>query len=142
MTISSRAFRDYATRISFNLSLSRNQVGHLAGIIAERDAYSANPKIGWLRRGEVGDESVEANGGRPNMFIVGRGALLRMGLIEHDPLFDRDQERKKRGNRSEYDGPIYRLTPAGEHVADLLRIAGLIPKRAANTEIRRKKKTA
>ena len=30
-----RAFRDYATRVSFNMSLSRNQVGHLAGIVME-----------------------------------------------------------------------------------------------------------
>ena len=35
-----KAFRDYATHISFNLSLSRNQVGHLAGVVAEQELDS------------------------------------------------------------------------------------------------------
>jgi len=29
MSDATRAFRDYATRVSFNMSLLRNQVGHL-----------------------------------------------------------------------------------------------------------------
>lgn len=140
---SNRAFRDYATRISFNLSLSRNQLGHLAGVVSEIEAYEANSTIGWERRMDVREAACEASGGRPNMFIVGRGSLARMGLIERDPRQIEDDRRKESEGphrKSRYDGPVYRLTPAGAHVVALCRLAGLIAPAAANSNRKRKRR--
>lgn len=142
---SNRAFRDYATRISFNLSLSRNQLGHLAGVISEIEAYEANRALGWERRCDIRQAAVEAAGGNPNMFIVGRGSLKRMGLIEDNPQRLEEERRalvNGRYRKDRYDGPNYRLTPAGVHVVELLRLAGLIAPAAANSNRKRKRRAA
>lgn len=141
MTDATRAFRDYATRISFNISLSRNQVGHLAGVVAEienGDYRSMSEKLSE-RKSYAACALV---GGRPNLFIVGHGSLARMGLIEHDPRWLKAQEKHEGMAYANYLGPTYRLTAAGEHVVELLRIAGLIPAAAANTNRKRKARVA
>ncbi len=138
MSESARAFRDYATRVSFNMSLSRNQVGHLAAVVMEIECEGEKPEL-ETRAARRHDTVVEA-GGRPALFVVGYGSLARMGLIEPDPRWTAANESKEPGAFWKYTGPSYRLTPAGVHVVELLRIAGLIPKAAANEQ--RKRRTA
>lgn len=143
MSDPARAFRDYATRVSFNLSLSRNQLGHLVGIVTEIEAYRANSKLGWLSRVDLRDAAVDAAGGRSNMFVVGRGSLQRMGLIEDDSRFAERERLKKLGKpHGNYDGPRFQLTPAGERVVALLRLAGLMAPAAANDRRAKKRRRA
>ena len=136
-----RAFRDYATRISFNLSLSRNQVGHLASVLCEIE----NEALAWDDRTDKRKDACEEAGGRPSLFVVGRGSLVRMGLIEHDPRHVAEEARLDAWRKkhpvgypvSKYNGPRYTITAAGAHVIELLRIAGLLPKAAVNDSRRK-----
>jgi hypothetical protein len=132
MSDASRAFRDYATRVSFNMSLSRNQVGHLAAVIMEIEADGSG--VSFEGRTTRKHNTIIENGGRPALFVMGYGSLARMGLIEHDPRWTKANESKETGAFWKYSGPAYQLTPAGEHVVELLRIAGLLPKAAANEQ--------
>lgn len=146
MSDAARAFRDYATRVSFNMSLSRNQVGHLAGIVA--DIENEILRLEWKARCDLREETITDAGGRPNMFVVGRGSLHRMGLVEHDPRWVKEEEEHNAARAAgvrrlnKYNGPMYRLTPAGEHVVELLRIAGLIQKAAVNTNVKKKRRAS
>ena len=137
-----RAFRDYATRVSFNMSLSRNQVGHLAGIVMEIENERLHGGLEFETRSAKREEAVAGAGGYPNLFVVGRGSLVRMGLVDHDPRWIAAHESKEKDAFWKYTGPGYRLTPAGEHVVELLRIAGLIPKAAVNTNRKRRTRKA
>jgi len=126
-------FRDYATRISFNLSLSRNQIGHLTGLVVEFEYADED----FAMRHAKGDEACIAAGANPRLFIAANKSLEQMGLIEHDPrwLAERDRvDNLKPGEPKvfRYTGPTLRLTEAGVHTVELLRIAGLIPRAAAN----------
>lgn len=145
MTDYKRNFRDYATRVSFNLSLSRNQVGHLAGIVFENELEEFRGKINtdaFYQRADATRNIVAETGGNPANFIVGRKALLNMGLVEFNPKWVAENKRvdklKEKGiqyiNRK-YWGTVYVLTPAGDLVVELLRLAGLIPAKAANDQI-------
>lgn len=130
MTIdSNRAFRDYATRISFNLSLSRNQVAIMRSVAIAIEANGGKPiyvggaddKIGVstdYRNQHVAQRS--AGDQIPNMFVPGSRSLEANGLLQH--------ARNDKGGITTWD-----LTPAGWHIIALLRIAGLIPERAANS---------
>ena len=140
MADATRAFRDYATRVSFNMSLSRNQVGHLAGIVMEIENDGLQNE--FKSRMDARQDAVVEAGGRPALFIVGRGSLVRMGLVENDPRWIKANARKVPGDFWKYTGPPYQLTPAGKHVVELLRIAGLLPKAAANEQGKRKSSTA
>lgn len=142
MSDAQRAFRDYATRVSFNLSLSRNQVGHLAGIVTEIENEQMHGKLEFNERTNRREDAVIEAGGRPALFIVGRGSLVRMGLVEPDPRWVVAHESKEKGAFWKYNGPAYRLTPAGEHIVELLRIAGLIPKAALNNNIKKRRHAA
>ena len=135
MTQQDKAFRDYATRISFNLSLSRNQVGHLAGVIADIELAKA---LGWDERYDACKDAVADAGGKLQLFVQGRGSLQRMGLIAPAKGWQDYWDNK---TKQSPPWPQYNLTPAGEHVVELLRIAGLLPQAAANTnKVKGKKK--
>lgn len=140
MSDSTRAFRDYATRVSFNLSLSRNQVGHLAAVVLETENDLSQMK--FMERMKRKDDAIVESGGRPPLFVFGYGSLERMGLIEHDPRWIQANEDKTPGAYWKYTGPSHQLTEAGRHVVELLRIAGLIPKAAANDKHKRKRNAA
>jgi hypothetical protein len=139
-----RAFRDYATRISFNMSLSRNQVGHLAGVVMEIENEELLNQLDFDTRVKRKDQEVDNNGGRSNLFVTGRRSLLNMGLVVHDPRWLAASKACELDKRLfwKYTGPSYQLTPAGQHVVELLRIAGLIPKAAANSNKKHKRKAA
>lgn len=133
-----RAFRDYATRVSFNLTLSRNQIANLRHIVFDIE----NEELAYEQRRQAAEQ---ANSESPPCFIVGNKALQSMGLIDHDPRWVAENERSdaahKVGTRyfRKYWGPSWQVTPAGEHVVELLRMAGLIPQRAVNSNVRRLK---
>ena len=140
MTDATRAFRDYATRVSFNMSLSRNQVGHLAAVIMEIEAEGN--EADFTSRSTRKHDAVIEGGGRPALFVVGYRSLERMGLITPDPRWTKARDSKGRGEFWKYTGPAYQLTPAGAHVVELLRIAGLLPKAAANEQRKHKSSKA
>ena len=138
-----KVFREYATRVSFNLSLSRNQISHLAAIAAVENVHA-----GWLERSNLKDQAIAEIGGNPRLFIVGNRSLVGMGLIEDNPLwvaFEKAYEVAKAHGKPEPPEPLvnlYILTDAGRSVVSLLRIAGLIPQAAANTDRRAVKRRA
>ena len=136
MSEASQTFRDYTTRISFNLSLSRNQVGHLAAAVMEIENEHLGETKMDIQRNKREKEVIMAAGGRPNLFVVGYGSLCRMGLLVHDPRWKAVYGTKEFWK---YNGPAYQLTEAGKHVVELLRIAGLMPQVAANTQKRKRK---
>lgn len=112
-----RKFRDYATRVSFNLTLTRNQIATIR-IIREQlqhtpAALLADDSV-TIKKAVRADMQLPG----PDHWIVGSRKLQDMGLVEwHDP----GQMKPK------WSEHVYRLTPAGEHVCQLLELAGLIP---------------
>lgn len=133
-----RAFRDYATSVSFHMTLSRNQVATLRGIVVDIEMYKTTKD--WFQRAEAKDAAYHETQ-EVNMWIVGARKLESMGLIQFDARRVEDDKhieiakeliakrlRHSRPIRS-YMGPTWALTQAGEHVVELLRIAGLIPMR-------------
>jgi hypothetical protein len=136
------AFRDYATRVSFNLSLSRNQIGHLAAAVLEIEHEGAfanlNDRCDGKRVDKLHGAVVQA-GGNPSNFVVGYGSLIRMGLLIHDPRWLAARESEVRGAFWKYTGPAHQLTEAGAHVVALLRLAGLIPKSAVNDRVKKRR---
>lgn len=137
-TQQNRAFRDYATRVSFNLTLSRNQIANLRHIVFEIE----HETMAFDQRKLAAEQ---ADSGSPACFIVGGKSLHSMGLIDHDPRWIAENERSDAAQKAgvrylrKYWGPSWMVTPAGEHVVELLRLAGLIPQRAVNSNVRRLK---
>jgi len=98
-------FASYATRVAFDIRLTRQQIFYLcyAASYSETD-YETR------RNAEV------SHVGR-SLFVPFVKGLIERGLVEHNP-----RARTETAARLPY---IYRLTPAGEHVMALLKIAGL-----------------
>lgn len=138
-------FRDYATRVSFNLSLTRNQIASLAYIVTDIENEGAEWNAGKRSAYQV---RMELLAGAPDMYVTAVRIIERMGLIEHRPEWLADRDRcdalKAQGKTAiaAYWGPSFRLTAAGEHVVALLRLAGLLPQAAANTNKAKKRKRA
>jgi hypothetical protein len=82
-------FRAYVTRVGFQLTLTRPQMVLLATL----------EQSGWYAATQVAQT-----------WFTTSGALIRKGLIEHNPS----------------QGHPWRLTPAGVHVVGLMREAGLL----------------
>lgn len=150
-----RAFRDYVTRVSFNLSMSRNQVATLRSIVLDMEAFDAS--IPYSQRHPGSDyrnteiKEARANGFRvADMFIPGLRYLLATGIIVETPQWQKENAREDefkaahptRTFRRNWGIPHYRLTPAGECVVGLLRIAGLIPMPAANVNRTKRRRSA
>ena len=105
------AFREYATRVSFNVSLSRNQIWVL-----------------WcLSQGRTGRGDHVDFGLHHDMFVPGAKWLGAHGLVTHYP------ERMREGRFT------YELTEAGRHLLALVRLAGLVPAEAVNDDKKAKK---
>ncbi|UJW87919.1 PadR family transcriptional regulator [Devosia sp. SL43] len=94
-------FTQYTTGFAFNLSLSRDQASLL-------EAIGGGEWEGWA-----------SHTGRGS-FIPTIKALQRRGLAEHNPAVHAE-------NRPANSTPkwFYRLTPAGQHVLELLRLTGV-----------------
>ena len=142
-----RAFREYATRVSFNLTLSRNQIYALRCVLIDIEFSELDRDGRWDKTTALTQEH-RAAGGVDN-YVGGARALSRMGLIQSDPRWEAENARleaaKAAGERYplwKYNGPSWRLTPAGEHVVSLLQIAGLIhlPSTAANANRRERRR--
>lgn len=114
---SNKAFRDYATRVSFNVTLTRNQIYTLMQVVEGRVFRDTDLRESW--------------GLSRDWFVPGVKWLESHGFVKYtDPA-----TMKPAGK----DYP-WRLTPAGEAVVVLLRIAGLIPARAENDDTKTEKK--
>lgn len=96
------AFREYATRVSFNISLSRNQIYCLYCL-----SNQSTGKTELRRQFGLGND----------MFVPGAKWLGVNGLVKYT---------KFEGGPSDHNFP-WELTEAGRHVLGLLKIAGLIP---------------
>jgi hypothetical protein len=130
------SFRQYVTRVSFALTLSRNQVSVLTDIvfrIEDFKAHGANrfvvdtPRDREIKARKAAGECVHDN------FVMGARWLGERGLVKHtDP-----STMTPKWSRFPYE-----LTEAGEHVVALLRIAGLMPAAAANTNRKKKRRAA
>jgi hypothetical protein len=99
----SQAFREYATRVSFSIQLTRNQIYTLWVISQAR----------FEKSGER-----EAFGLKHDMFIPGAKWLQARGLVDYtDPT----------SMKPPHATFPYTLTLAGTHILSLLEIAGLVP---------------
>lgn len=97
-------FTSYTTGMAFNISLSHDHAD-LLSLIGSGEKLS-----GWRNRN-----------GRSN-FVPTVNGLIRRGLVEHNPAA-RIVGFNTPGVKLKW---IYRLTPAGERVFDLLRMAGIV----------------
>ncbi len=150
-----RAFRDYVTRVSFNLTMSRNQIGVLRSIVLDIESWQANAGKNWFDRGEGNKEARELRVyARTQMgvtladnFIVGMRYLMGTGLIRETVAHAEQEARIAAMAKAGKQPPLrstdiqhFEMTEAGEHVVALLRLAGLIPARAVNANVSRKRK--
>ena len=145
-----RAFRDYATRVSFNISMSRNQVAVFRAIVLdlERPPFVMKTlegpgiKIGIATK-LYGDERRAL--GIPDARMIGIRWLIANGFVREQPEITAMRLAHEKGEK--WDWKVfdkhdhqYILTPAGEHMAELLRLAGLIPERATNQNAKPRRK--
>lgn len=120
-----QAFREYVTRVSFNLTMSRNQVAALRDIVIMIEH-------GHEKRMDLRQYEREQFGYYGN-FVIGARWLGSHGLVKHtDPTT----------MQPPWSKCPWELTEAGEHVVGLLRLAGLIPAKISNNNKQRKKKIA
>lgn len=98
MSILNKAFAEYATRVSFNLTLSRNQA-YVLCLVARQSIGKKRDITGF-----------------PDMFVPGVKGLQERGLLAWtDP-----STMKPKWSRFPYE-----LTDAGKHVYALLQMAGV-----------------
>lgn len=135
MTDYNRAFREYATRVSFSLSMSRNQVAVLREIVLNLEAAGVpfDQRPGSVEARDRRRALYEIGVRVADNYIVGMRWLIATGLLFETPEHIAERVRvdaaKAAGDRAYFDYaiPHYKLTPAGEHIVGLLRCAGLIP---------------
>ena len=108
-------FAGYATRVAFDLRLTRTQIFYLSMVDAGYYNLDFEEKV------KAENEFV----GR-DIFVPQVRGLIERGLVEHQAAV------KTRPRRN--SDWVYRLTPAGSHVFSLLQIAGLAVKFAVNEE--------
>ena len=97
-------FTNYATGMAFNLSLSHDHADLMAVIATGLST------AGWKSRS-----------GR-STFIPTVDGLIRRGLVEHNPAA-RIVGFSTPGVKLKW---VYRLSPAGERVLDLMKLAGVV----------------
>lgn len=151
-----QAFREHVTRVSFSLTLTRNQLATLRSVVLDYEdwkhrgsAYEPGFGAGSEERRLQRKHSREEFGITiPDAFIVGIRFLIHAGLAERTPEIVADEARldqlKAEGKYAvrKYYGPANRPTEAGWHLVALLRIAGLIPEALANENRKRRSKAA
>lgn len=146
MIDANKAFRDYATRVSFNMTLSRNQIWVIRCVMLDIE----HKELDWNARQEKARELRNRPGGDfyHDNYVMGVRKLLSMGIVENTPEWQADEDRcalmKSLGKQpiKQYWGPSLQFTKAGECVIELLRIAGLIPEAAANANKKAKRRAA
>ena len=103
-------FREYATRVSFNISLSRNQIYVL---------YQMSLK-------KIGDrEDMDKFGLQTDNFVPGAKWLGSHGFVTYTPPGEMVGSKRY----------PWELTETGHHVIALLRIAGLIPEEVVENKV-------
>lgn len=120
-------FADYVTRVSFNLQLSKEMVTALAAIDHERRFNAHHYPMAHLNAAGSRDPINAYRFPQQPAHVVGNKGLESRGLITWT---DPGQMEPK------WSDEPFKLTPAGEHVLALLKIAGLVVERpvAANEE--------
>ena len=111
------AFREYATRIGFNLSLSKNQIAAL-----EAMSHQILFQRTFGRPAPCGEEGLSSY---PSAMIVAGRKISAMGLVTYmDPT----------GMVPKWSRCPWGFTPAGEAVWVLLLEAGLVRKPVFNSK--------
>jgi hypothetical protein len=140
-----RAFRDFATRVSFNVTFSRNQVAAFRAIVMDLEAPLpvSDGTLWGPGRAALHRDRVENH--IPDLFVMGLRWLMSNGFVrEHPKIAEMRVKHERDGAPWQWSlftkYHPYQLTEAGEHMAGLLRIAGLIPQQVANDQNQRKRK--
>lgn len=127
--LSSKCFREYATRVSFNMTLSRNQIAVLRTVRDERqfkDVWkAAKERINQRRPSVFQENRAELGCDDKNRWVPGAKSLQSMGLITWTAPTPNDKHGWIGHNP-------YALTEAGELMCRMLELAGLIPALAVN----------
>jgi hypothetical protein len=135
---SDKNFREYATRVSFNISLSRNQIAVLHSVRLEQSLplkwndWDRGPVVSSVEQGRRAYESVL--GSTRNLWVPGVKPLITMGFVTwHDPAL----------MVPKWSEHVYRLTKPGELMCQMLELAGIIPKLStANENKKQRRKSA
>ena len=136
--ISRKNFRDYATRVSFNMSLSRNQIAVLRTV---RDQQRLDMFADDMNRIRGGHQTVfqetraELGMDDKNRWVPGARSLISMGLITHIPPKNNTPDGWKGHNP-------YAVTEAGDLMCQMLELCGLIPTMQVANSNKRKKQRA
>lgn len=113
-------FQQFTTRISFSLTLTRNQVAVLNCVRKEMALFEITKNTDCLFSGKQDSpfSQYRAEAGS-NIFVPGVKALEQRGLIKwEDPTLMEPR----------WSRPSHRLTAAGEHTVALLVLAGVLEK--------------
>lgn len=120
------SLKSSCVRVGFHIQLTRAMCEFLSAVADD---------VGWDRC------KYGAASAFPNNFLATSASLVKRGLIRQKP----ESERNKRENRMRLDDTLFEwsswvLTPAGEHVVGLLKMAGLFVEADAAIEKKAKKK--
>jgi hypothetical protein len=115
-----QALRQYVTRVSFDMSLSNNQIETLVYLDLMRHCEESDRSL-YAQSREAPYGHPIAHEGR--YFVAGANKLKQKGLVEHE--YREDQKATQTWNE------IWRFTRAGDLVVELLKEAGLYAEVAA-----------
>lgn len=122
MTEINESLREHVTSVGFNLSLGKT---HIAALVKTDIELKANlSTTEYLQRYGAGPREPRVF----NLFATGNSGLIQRGLLEHIA-----ESRRKPGERYGDMKPrrIWRITPAGRLVINLLKEAGIYQEYAA-----------
>lgn len=108
-------FREYVTGTAFSLQLCKTHIWALAHIGANTLGYHERSK-----GPRVVSPAIEP---LVDNFVGPVKALIARGLVEHNPNWGKNKR------------PAYSLTPAGEHVLALLKLAELVYESGTSREV-------
>lgn len=124
------SFRNFSMKIGFTLSLSKTMLEYLCAVA---DDAQWDRSLYW------------SNGHWPDNWLASQRSLEKRGLIQRKPE-DAINEKMQQAFRGEREGEKwyewnhYELTPAGECIVTLLKIAGMFVE--ADAAINKKHRTA
>ena len=128
-----QAFAEYATRVSFSMTLTRTMIYYLEQIALYGGAYNEQrePVDYYERRAD----RMARGGPWQEAFIPGFRSLEKRGLAEHNGDWLLRTANDEQNSRLDLSW-VYRLTEAGEHTLALLRIAGVSTVQVAKPRIK------
>lgn len=135
MTAVNAAFRDYATRVSFSISLSRNQLRVLQLLVLQIEGgWDARHAAERQMRAQAldGGERYISNDVVAVRWLLGNGIVAEPEEHRRERLKSEAAAARGKNYPFPYHLPQYELTEAGAHLVGLLRCAGLLVSGAAN----------